>query len=323
MSDAIMLLAFGGPESMPEVRQFLAQVAEGAPIPPARLENVAKHYEHFNGYSPLNQQNRDLAKALSAALEMRGHRVKVVVGNRHGTSRFREVLGELADSGARHIIALATTPFTCYSACRQYRENLTEASRGLNVDIAKVPNFFDMPGLIEAQARLLAGSLAGWAPTLLFSTHSIPTAGSEEYLEQHSILCGRVSQRAGELLGTPPPKWRLVFQSRSGNPHTPWLEPDIGDVLDELGAAGVRDVLIDPIGFLSDHMEVLWDLDTEAARRAKEHGINLKRVPTVGHHPVFVGGLAELLVKYLEAPELVKVAEPDPIAVACYKPLVN
>lgn len=323
MIDAILLLAFGGPESMSEVRPFLAQVAQGAKIPLARLDAVAKHYEHFDGYSPLNQQNRDLSKALGQALEMRGHRVKVVVGNRNGTSRFREVLEDLSASGAHDILAVATTPFTCYSACRQYRENLAEASAGLDIKIAKVPNYFDMPGLVEAQARLLAGSLVGWDPTLIFTTHSIPTAGSEEYLEQHSRLCEMVSRRAGELLGTEPPKWRLVFQSRSGNPHTPWLEPDICDVVDELGANGVRDVLVDPIGFLSDHMEVLWDLDTEAGAKAAQYGINLKRVPTVGAHPVFVGGLADLIVQYLEAGQLVKVEEPDPAEIACYIPAVK
>nr|WP_076388810.1 ferrochelatase [Vaginimicrobium propionicum] len=323
MSDAIMLLAFGGPESMAEVRPFLTQVSQGAKIPLARLATVAKHYEHFDGYSPLNKQNRDLAKALNQALALRGHNIQVLVGNRHGSNRFREVLEDLSSSGAHDILAVATTPFTCYSACRQYRENLAEASAGLNMKIAKVPNYFDMPGLVEAQARLLAGSLVGWDPTLIFTTHSIPTAGSEEYLAQHSKLCQLVSHRAGELLGTEAPTWRLVFQSRSGNPHTPWLEPDICDVVDELADGGVRDVLIDPIGFLSDHMEVLWDLDTEASAKAKGYGMNFRRVPTVGTHPVFVGGLADLIVQYLEASELVKVEEPDPAEIACYRPALN
>ena len=303
MIDAIMLLAFGGPESMAEVRPFLSQVAAGVGIPESRLEEVALHYEHFDGFSPLNEQNRRLAKALSEALSARGHDLPVVLGNRNGKDRINETLGTLESEGKKLVLAVPTTPFASYSSCRQYMENVAAALEGMEISAVKMPPYIGIDGLVEANARLLAEVLEEKMepsqPCLLFTTHSIPTAGSEVYVRQHLELADQIATRTSELLACSPLSWELVYQSRSGSPHTPWLEPDICDALRDKHAEGVKEVIVDPIGFLSDHMEVIWDLDNEAKSTAAELGMCFTRVPTVGVHPSFVNSLADLLAKYL------------------------
>ncbi len=306
MIDSIMLLAFGGPESMSEVKPFLAQVAAGVGIPESRLSEVAEHYEHFDGVSPLNEQNRQLARKLREALAARGHDVPVVVGNRNGTDRFPETLKSLSDSGHSSVLAVPTTPFASYSSCRQYRENVAAALDGVDIQSVKLPPYIHLDGLVEANADLLAKSMKDkltedGQPCLLFTTHSIPALGSEIYVAQHLDLAEKVVSRTAEMLGRESLEWELVYQSRSGSPHTPWLEPDICDAITEKYAAGEREVVVDPIGFLSDHMEVIWDLDNEAAQTAAKLEMGFTRVPTVGVHPSFVGSLADLLAKYLSS----------------------
>lgn len=264
MIDAIMLLAFGGPESMAEVRPFLSQVAAGVGIPESRLEEVALHYEYFDGFSPLNEQNRRLAKALSEALSARGHDLPVVLGNRNGKDRINETLGTLESEGKKLVLAVPTTPFASYSSCRQYMENVAAALEGMEISAVKMPPYIGIDGLVEANARLLAEVLEEKMepsqPCLLFTTHSIPTAGSEVYVCQHLELADQIATRTSELLACSPLSWELVYQSRSGSPHTPWLEPDICDALRDKHAEGVKEVIVDPIGFLSDHMEVILSL---------------------------------------------------------------
>lgn len=318
--DAVLLLGFGGPEALDEVRPFLERVTAGRGIPPERLDEVGNHYVTLGGVSPINAQNRALRDALSAALAERGHAVPVVLANRNSPPFVKDVLGELAGSGAHRLLALATSAYSSYSSCRQYRQDvgapLTDIS---GLDVVKVPPFSDLPGFAEAAAQALVPVLAepGRRPYILVTTHSIPlsmarTSGPEDgwpadpgtpgtYVTQQLAAAEAAVALAAERAGVDVPPWRLVFQSRSGPPAMPWLEPDVNDVLAELAAAGVQDVVAAPMGFLSDHVEVVWDLDTEAAATANRLGIRFTRVPTVGTHPTFVGGLADLLVHHLDA----------------------
>ena len=318
--DAVLLLGFGGPEAPDEVRPFLEMVTAGRGIPPERLDEVGHHYVALGGVSPINAQNRALRAALAAALDAREHPIPVVLANRNSPPFVKDVLAELADSGAHRLLALATSAYSSYSSCRQYRQDVGAALAGFpGLDIVKVPPFPDLPGFAEAAADALVPVLAeaGRRPYILVTTHSIPlsmarTSGPEDrwpadpgapgtYVTQHLAVAEAAVTLAAQRAGVEVPPWRLVFQSRSGPPAMPWLEPDVNDVLAELAAAGVRDVVAAPMGFLSDHVEVVWDLDTEAAATADALGIRFTRVPTVGTHPAFVTGLADLIIRHLGA----------------------
>jgi ferrochelatase len=318
--DAVLLLGFGGPEALDEVRPFLERVTAGRGIPPERLDEVGHHYVTLGGVSPINAQNRALRAALEAALVERDHPIPVVLANRNSPPFVKDVLAEIVDTGANRLLVLATSAYSSYSSCRQYRQDVGAALAGFpGLDIVKVPPFPDLPGFAEAAAEALAPVLAepGRRPYLLVTTHSIPmsmarTSGPEDrwpedpgtpgtYVTQHLAVAEAAVTLAAARAGVDVPPWRLVFQSRSGPPAMPWLEPDVNDVLAELAAAGVTDVVAAPMGFLSDHVEVVWDLDTEAAATAAELGIRFTRVPTVGTHPTFVAGLADLLVRHLDA----------------------
>jgi protoporphyrin/coproporphyrin ferrochelatase len=318
--DAVLLLGFGGPEALDEVRPFLERVTAGRGIPPERLDEVGHHYVTLGGVSPINAQNRALRDALAAALADRDHPIPVVLANRNSPPFVKDVLSGLVASGAHRLLALATSAYSSYSSCRQYRQDVGAALEGFpGLGIVKVQPFPDLPGFIEAAAEALVPVLTepGRRPYILVTTHSIPmsmarTSGPEEgwpadpgtpgtYVTQHLAVAEAAVTLAAERAGVDVPPWRLVFQSRSGPPAMPWLEPDVNDVLAELAAAGVKDVVAAPMGFLSDHVEVVWDLDTEAAATASELGIRFTRVPTVGTHPIFVGGLADLLVRHLDS----------------------
>ena len=318
--DAVLLLGFGGPEAPEEVRPFLERVTAGRGIPPERLDEVGHHYVALSGVSPINAQNRALRAALAASLEERDHPVPVVLANRNSPPFVKDVLAELADTGARRLLVLATSAYSSYSSCRQYRQDVGVALADFpDLEIVKIPPFPDLPGFAEAAAEALVPVLAepGRRPYILVTTHSIPmsmarTSGPEDrwpadpatpgtYVAQHLAVAEAAVTLAAERAGVDVPPWRLVFQSRSGPPAMPWLEPDVNDVLAELAGAGVTDVVAAPMGFLSDHVEVVWDLDTEASATAAELGIRFTRVPTVGTHPAFVGGLADLLVRHLDA----------------------
>ncbi len=331
--DAILLASFGGPEGQDDVIPFLRNVTRGRGIPEERLEEVAHHYRAFGGVSPINEQNRQLKAALEAELARRGIDLPVLWGNRNWAPFLSDALVEANDRGLTTLLAVGTSAYSSYSGCRQYREDyaiaLDETGLGGVIQIDKVRQFFDHPGFVEPFIEGVRQGLADVAAQgipleqthVLFSTHSIPTADAERsgpagnaYPTQHLAVAAVViaavtpfSGLGGEdvqyvhadpaILKTEEVSWDLVYQSRSGPPTQPWLEPDVNDRIVQLAAAGIKAVVIVPLGFISDHMEVKWDLDTEAIATAKEHGIFAVRVPTPGVHPAFVSGLVDLVLE--------------------------
>lgn len=320
--DAVLLASYGGPESQEEVIPFLQRATAGRGVPPERLEEVAQHYRALGGVSPINAQNRALIAALTAELDTRGISVPILLGNRNSAPFFADVLKELYANGARRVLALATSVYSSYSSCRQYREDLAAglAAAGLagKLDLVKVRPYYDRAGFAAASASLLVRALEEVEDfgntVVMFTTHSIPhamamTAGprhtpdpaANRYTAQHLEVAKSCIAEATRVLDGPTLTWRLVYQSRSGPARVPWLEPDVNDALREEAAAGTQRVILAPIGFVSDHVEVIWDLDTEARATAMQLGIELTRIPTVGTHPVFVSGLADLLTAHLES----------------------
>lgn len=319
--DAILLASFGGPEGQEDVIPFLRNVTRGRGIPDERLEEVATHYRANGGISPINEQNRALKAALEGELERRGIQLPVLWGNRNWAPYIKDVLQEAHDAGYRRLLMVTTSVYSCYSSCRQYREdlgiNLVETGLDKTLRVDKVRQYFDHPGFVEPFVEGVRDSLAKVREQLaaagkdngkieiLFSTHSIPTADAEAagprdvefeegsaYVAQHLANCRAIMDRIPEAAGL---DWQLVYQSRSGSPHTPWLEPDINDAIDELPAKGVEGVVIVPLGFVSDHMEVIWDLDTEAMETCSELGLAAHRAPTPGIHEKFVAGIVDLI----------------------------
>ncbi len=315
--DAIVLAGFGGPEGQDDVIPFLRNVTRGRGIPDERLEEVAHHYRHFGGISPINEQNRVLKAALETELASRGIDLPVLWGNRNWDPYLRDALTEADQRGFTKLIGLATSAYSSYSSCRQYREDfamaLEQTGLGEKLQIDKVRQFFDHPGFVEpfvdglrtAIAELVERGVAEGAIRILFSTHSIPSSDAERsgppartfdaggaYATQHRAVAEVVMREAGTDI-----PWQLVYQSRSGPPTQPWLEPDVNDVIRGFASEGVEAVVIVPLGFVSDHMEVLWDLDTEATETAEEHGMIAVRTPTPGTHPAYVRGLVDLVLE--------------------------
>ena len=315
--DAIVLAGFGGPEGQDDVIPFLRNVTRGRGIPDERLEVVAHHYRHFGGVSPINAHNRELKTALEAELASRGIELPVLWGNRNWDPYLGEAIREAADRGLTRLIGLATSAYSSYSSCRQYREDFAMAleQTGLSdtVQIDKVRQFFDHPGFVEpfvdgvrnAIAEFVERGVDAGAIRILFSTHSIPSGDAERsgprdrdfgeggaYAAQHRAVAEVVVREAGTDI-----PWQLAYQSRSGPPTQPWLEPDVNQVIAGFADQGVEAVVIVPLGFVSDHMEVLWDLDTEATETAEEHGMTAIRTPTPGTHPAYVRGLVDLVLE--------------------------
>ncbi|UNX54723.1 ferrochelatase [Georgenia sp. TF02-10] len=314
--DAVLLLSFGGPEGPADVVPFLRNVTAGRGIPDERLAEVGEHYYAFGGKSPINDQNRDLLAALRGELAARGVEVPVAWGNRNWDPYLTDVLRELHDDGARRVLTLVTSAYGSYSGCRQYRENIaaalaTLAGEGRELVVDKVRPYYNHPGFVDANVDAVVDAYAslgeaGADAPLLLVTHSIPTAmevasgvrapGGSTYSAQHLDIGALVVAAAEERLGHRL-DWRLAYCSRSGSPATPWLEPDVNDALAEVVAGGARAVVLAPIGFVSDHMEVIYDLDTEARETADRLGLTMARAATAGTHPRFVGGLVDLLVE--------------------------
>jgi protoporphyrin/coproporphyrin ferrochelatase len=328
--DGILLAGFGGPEGQDDVIPFLRNVTRGRGIPDERLEDVAHHYRHFGGVSPINAQNRALKAALEAELGRRGLDLPVYWGNRNWAPYLDEAVEAAAGDGRTTLLALATSAYSSFSSCRQYREDfarvLDDTGLAGTVTIDKVRQFFDHPGFVEpfaagvrdAVADLLDDGIPSEGIHVLFSTHSVPTADAERsgpreadplhrdlgeggaYAAQHRAVAEVVmAALAAEIPQAEGIAWELVFQSRSGPPSQPWLEPDVCDVIAELPARGARAVVIVPLGFVSDHMEVLWDLDTEAMDAAAAAGIRAVRTPTPGVDPAYVSGLVDLVEERL------------------------
>lgn len=295
--DALLVVSFGGPEKHEDVLPFLENVLRGKNVPRERMLEVAEHYYHFDGRSPINDQNKQLIAALEGECRSKGLAIPVYWGNRNWHPLLPDTLKQMQAEGVRRAAALTTSAFGSYSGCRQYREDIARAQQAAGVQdmvIEKLPNFCDRPEFIEAMAdrvRVAMAELQG-AEQLIFTAHSIPVsmADASPYVRQLKEASERVAAACGIS------NWTLVYQSRSGPPTQPWLEPDICDYLRQQHAAGVRSVIICPIGFISDHMEVLYDLDTEARALCDQLGMKMVRAGTAGAHPRLVSMVCDMLL---------------------------
>ena len=300
--DAILVVSFGGPEGMDDVIPFLENVTRGRNVPRARLEEVAHHYERFDGISPINAQNRALISALRVELDAHDIELPIYFGNRNWAPFLADALRELAADGVERALAFFTSAYSSYSGCRQYREDLFNAQEALGThapEVLKTRVFFNHPGWIEANADHVRAALAqvpaGREAHLAFTAHSIPVAMAKACRYEDQL--GESARLVAEAVGAA--DTRLVYQSRSGPAHVPWLEPDILDHLLALAGRGVTDVVVSPIGFVSDHLEVLFDLDIEARDTAAALGLNLVRASSAGTHPAFVAMIRELIEERL------------------------
>ncbi len=304
--DALLVLSFGGPEGPEDVIPFLENVTRGRNIPRERLEEVSHHYLHFGGASPINEQNRALIEALQNELRHQNISLPIYFGNRNWDPYVTDTIAQMRADGVGRALVFVTSAFSSYSGCRQYREDVLRALDTLDettIVFDKIRGFFNHPGYIETMTDATASTLAlipserRHTTEVIFTAHSIPLtmakgcAYEKQLREAASLVAGALNL----------PTWRLAYQSRSGPPHVPWLEPDILDELETLPAAGYTDVVIVPIGFISDHMEVLFDLDHEAAQRATELGLGFQRAPTAGVHPRFVTMIRELIEERMTA----------------------
>jgi protoporphyrin/coproporphyrin ferrochelatase len=300
--DALLIVGFGGPERREDVIPFLENVTRGRNVPRDRLLAVAEHYYHFGGKSPINDQVRELITALRPALKERGITLPIAWGNRNWDPFLADAMQELSTAGAQRALALVLSAYSSYSSCRQYREDIERAREVVGPQapvVDKIRVYFNHPGFVAANADRLREALdkfpsdARSRAHVALTAHSIPQsmAQTSRYAAQLNEACRLVC----EQLNIPASRWALVYQSRSGRPGDPWLEPDICDHLVALRAAGVTDVAVLPIGFLSDHLEVLYDLDVEARDKSRALGLNLVRAATVGTHPQFVATLADLI----------------------------
>ncbi|MBV7335767.1 ferrochelatase [Chloroflexi bacterium TSY] len=315
--DAILMVSFGGPEGMDDVMPFLENVLRGRNVPRERMLEVARHYEQFNGVSPINEQNRTLIWALESELTEHELNMPIYWGNRNWHPMLPDVVQQMADDGVERALAFFTSMFSCYSGCRQYRENIYDAQEkvGLNAPIVdKIRMGYNHPGFIQANVDHVRAAL-DQIPTerrrkahLVFTAHSIPLAQAQNcrYVEQLTESSRLVAEAVADTVANTSVRdnWQLVYQSRRGPPQMPWLEPDICDHLKSLPDGGVQDVVVLPIGFISDHMEVIFDLDTEAQEVADAIGLNLVRAASVGTHPAFVGMIRELITERMsDAPK--------------------
>jgi protoporphyrin/coproporphyrin ferrochelatase len=297
--DALLVISFGGPEQQEDVIPFLENVLRGKNVPRERMLEVAEHYQHFGGKSPINAQNRALIAALELELAAHGPELPIYWGNRNWHPMLADTVTRMQADGVRKALAFATSAFGSYSGCRQYREDIDQARAAAGPgapEIHKLPTFHDRPGFIQAMAERVRTALQTMpAATLVYTAHSVPLsmARSSPYVEQLQESCRLVSQAVGR-------EGALVYQSRSGPPTQPWLEPDVCRHIRQLHAEGVKDIVLAPIGFLSDHMEVVYDLDTEAAELCRELGVNLARASTVGVHPAFIAMLREMIAERVD-----------------------
>jgi protoporphyrin/coproporphyrin ferrochelatase len=307
--DAILVVSFGGPESKEEVIPFLENVLRGRNVPRERMLSVAEHYYHFEGKSPINQQTRELITALEAELRGNGPKLPIYWGNRNWHPVLPETLGKMKQDGIRRALGFVTSAYSSYSSCRQYREDIARAQNEVGAgapEVDKLRAFFNHPAFIEATVERVRGALgdiraeARENVQIVYTAHSIPTsmASTCDYVRQLEEVRGLVSEALGRKNDA------LVYQSRSGAPGQPWLGPDILDYLREVKEQNLASaVVLAPIGFISDHMEVLYDLDVEARALCDSLGLPMTRAKTVGVHPKFVGMIRELIVERMN-PEL-------------------
>jgi protoporphyrin/coproporphyrin ferrochelatase len=308
--DALLIVSFGGPEKHEDVLPFLENVLRGKNVPRERMLEVAEHYYHFDGRSPINDQNREFIAALEQEFKANGPRIPIYWGNRNWHPFLADTLRQMKTDGIRRPAALVTSAFGSYSGCRQYREDIARAQQeagAQDLTIEKLPNFCDRKEFIVAMTdRVLEAmeKLPG-AEKLIFTAHSIPVSMAEQspYVRQLKQASAAVAAACGMQ------SWELVYQSRSGPPGQPWLGPDVCEYLRAQHAAGVSKVIVCPIGFISDHMEVLYDLDTEARAVADEIGLKMVRAGTAGVHPELIS-MVQNMVLYAQASPMLGHCEP-------------
>ncbi|WP_306364177.1 ferrochelatase [Nocardia sp. CC227C] len=315
--DALLLLSFGGPESPEDVMPFLENVTRGRGVPPERLAEVAEHYLHFGGVSPINALNRDIIKAIEAEFATRGIELPVYFGNRNWYPMIEETVERMRADGIRSALVFPTSAWGGYSGCRQYHEDIARARAAVAdaPELVKLRQFFDHPLFIAAVADGIRAAM-GELPEdrrdrarLVFTAHSIPTSadnasGPPGASGLYSAQVAEAARLAAAATGVD--DFDVVWQSRSGPPQVPWLEPDIVDHLDALRELGVDAVVVCPVGFVSDHLEVIWDLDNEAEARAAEHGMAFARAATPGTDPRFAEMVAALVEEYRSGAEPVR-----------------
>lgn len=304
MIDSVLLIAFGGPTRPEEIRPFLDNVTRGRRIPPERIEEVARHYEAIGGRSPLNELTQKQAAALRAALEEQGIALPVFAGMRNWHPYLPEALLEMAEKGHRRALAIILSSLQTEASWERYQDDMVEARARVGSDAPEViyaAPWFDHPCFIEAVADRARVAFDAIPPPrrldtpLVFTAHSVPQTMAEgsPYVEQLTIASGLVATRLGHDL------WTIAYQSRSGSPVEPWLEPDIAQVIGELASEGARDLAVVPIGFVVDHVEVLYDLDVEARAIAERAGVTLHRARALNDHPAFIAMLADLVTRGL------------------------
>ena len=309
--DALLLVSFGGPEQPADVVPFLKNVTRGRGIPQERLEEVGQHYFGFGGRSPINDQCRALIDAIAVDLSEHGIELPIYWGNRNWDPYLTDTVARMRGDGVTRVAALVTSAYSSYSGCRQYRENLYDAVEPIGDPprIDRLRHYFNHPGFVAAFVDSTCAALEALpgeqraSARLVFVTHSIPLPMAEQsgptggaYVDQHTAVAGLVARAVADRSGGHH-EWDLVYCSRSGSPHSPWLEPDVNDHLETLAGQGVTAVVTVPIGFVSDHMEVVFDLDTEAAATARRLGLGFARAGTPGTHPAFVAAVRDLLLE--------------------------
>jgi len=312
--DALLVVSFGGPERMDDVIPFLENVLRGRNVPRERMLKVAQHYEMFGGVSPINQQNRNLIAALQKELDENGPRLPIYWGNRNWHPLLPDTLAQMARDGIRNALAFVTSAYSSYSSCRQYLQNISDARAVAGPDAPRVEKlrvFYKHPLFIQANVDHVHAALAQFddaeSVNLVFTAHSIP--------ESMAVNCDYAAQlaEAGGLVAAAVEikNWQLVYQSRSGSPAQPWLGPDITDHLRALHRDGITDVVVAPIGFVSDHMEVVYDLDFETQKVAQEIGMKMVRAATAGTHPAFVKMIRELVMERIDNRVPPNICAPD------------
>jgi protoporphyrin/coproporphyrin ferrochelatase len=336
--DALLWLSFGGPEGPADVRPFLENVTRGRGVPPERLDEVEQHYQHFGGVSPINRLNREAIAAVEAELVAQGIKLPVYFGNRNWHPMVEDTVSKMVADGVQRALVFPTSAYGGYSACRQYDEDILRARAVVGPqapELVKLRQFFDHPLFIEAFAdatRAAIESLPEGA-RLVFTAHSVPISADraagppEEGGGRYSKQVREASRLVAEAVGVA--EYDVVWQSRSGPPQVPWLDPDIVDHIEDLHAKGVRAVAVCPIGFVSDHLEVIWDLDNEAAEKAGELSMAFARVGTPNGDPRFAQLVVELIREHIEDAEVRKLSDftkagctvnGAPCAIGCCEP---
>jgi ferrochelatase len=305
--DAFLLVSFGGPEGPDDVLPFLRNVTRGRGIPDERLAEVAEHYLHFGGVSPINAQCRELLDAIGKDFAAHGLELPLYWGNRNWDPYLADTVRAMRHAGVRRAVAFVTSPYGSYSSCRQYLDDIDRARATVGEgapEIDKLRHYHDHPGFIEPHVDAVRAALP--ADRIVFTAHSIPLSMAAVSGAASQGVGGRYEAQLREVAGlvagqaAPDLPWDLVWQSRSGPPRVPWLEPDVRDQLAALHASGTRKIVVSPIGFISDHMEVAWDLDTEAAQTARRLGLGFARAATPGTDPRFVAMVRELVLERID-----------------------